>query len=137
MVGSGRKTTSTAFLSSALMPGAPPPGVSGVAHPLLGGAHLVVDAAHRIARDVTDGVEAGDSVAWTNASSMRHTASGDGWSTGDIKPNTTSQPLAFKQAGTFNYGCDYHAEMSGTVKVAEGPLFEVTTTLALGAPATS
>ena len=63
-------------------------------------------------------IEAGDSVAWTNASSMRHTATGDGWSTGDIKPDTTSGPIPFKQAGTFNYGCDYHPEMSGTVKVA-------------------
>jgi plastocyanin len=62
----------------------------------------------------------GDSVTWTNGSSMRHTASGDGWRTGDINPGATSAPIAFKQAGTFSYGCDYHPDMSGAVLVKAG-----------------
>ena len=39
--------------------GRAPSGVNGVAHPLLGGAHLVVDAPHRVARHVPDLVEVG------------------------------------------------------------------------------
>ena len=56
---------------------APPAGIGGFSYPLLGGAHLVIDAPHGVARDVADGVESSwisRSAAWAALTSLRSIA---------------------------------------------------------------
>ncbi|HEX2175361.1 MAG TPA: cupredoxin domain-containing protein [Nocardioidaceae bacterium] len=61
-------------------------------------------------------VPVGSVVTWTNDDSAPHTATGTGWDSGML---TTGQTWSrtFNQAGTFEYVCDYHANMTGTVQV--------------------
>jgi plastocyanin len=61
-----------------------------------------------------------DEVVWTNAHDQAHTSTGTGaqdWSTGNIQPGSSSEPVAFPTAGTFSYICALHPFMRGTVEV--------------------
>jgi plastocyanin len=64
-------------------------------------------------------VKAGQSVSWTNNDTTTHTATGDGWDTGQIAPGQTSAPIKFSTAGTFNYHCSIHPSMVGTLNVTQ------------------
>ena len=62
-------------------------------------------------------VNVGDSVTWTNSDAQAHTAtSGSAWSTGDIG-NGESASITFSTAGTFDYICAIHPDMTGTITV--------------------
>ncbi len=61
--------------------------------------------------------KAGQTVAWHNADVITHTATGSGWDTGQIAPGTTSAPIMFSTAGTFDYHCSIHPSMTGTLNV--------------------
>jgi len=61
----------------------------------------------------------GQTVAWRNADSVTHTATGTGFDTGSIAPGATSSPIAFATAGTFQYHCTIHPSMVGTLNVAQ------------------
>ena len=63
---------------------------------------------------VTIGV--GDTVTWTNSDAQAHTATGDGWNTGDLG-NGDAGSITFRTAGTFPYMCGIHPAMRGTVVV--------------------
>ncbi len=65
-------------------------------------------------------VAAGTKVGWTNQSTETHTVTGSAgkWQSGSLAPGT-SFSYTFTAPGTFNYYCEYHAEMSGTVTVTE------------------
>ena len=66
-------------------------------------------------------VAACDKVAWSNTHTQAHTSTGTGqqrWSTGNIQPGTTSDPIVFDTPGTFTYICALHPFMMGTVEVA-------------------
>jgi plastocyanin len=62
-------------------------------------------------------VKAGQTVAWQNADSTTHTATGNGFDTGGIAPGATSSPIMFSTAGTLNYHCSIHPTMTGTLVV--------------------
>lgn len=64
-------------------------------------------------------VPAGSVVTWNNNDSAPHTATGTGFDTGML---TTGQKkgIPFNTPGTFNYVCDYHSNMTGTVTVVDG-----------------
>jgi plastocyanin len=62
-------------------------------------------------------VAVGKTVAWHNADSMTHTATGRDFNTGPIAPGATSAPIAFDTAATFDYRCTLHPSMTGKVKV--------------------
>ena len=68
--------------------------------------------------DLTINVE--DTVTWTNNDGMGHTAtSTDGpasFDSGNIAAGATWS-FTFTEAGTYNYKCDYHSSMTGTVIV--------------------
>lgn len=62
-----------------------------------------------------------DSVVWNNAHTQPHTSTGNGkktWTTGNIAPGTTSDPVLFDQSGSFTYICALHPFMKGTVEVS-------------------
>ncbi len=61
-------------------------------------------------------VNVGDTVTWTNSDAQAHTATGDGWNTGDLG-NGDSGSITFRSAGTFAYMCGIHPAMRGTVVV--------------------
>lgn len=61
-------------------------------------------------------VDVGDTVTWTNSDAQAHTATGDGWNTGDLG-NSESGSITFQTAGTFDYMCGIHPAMRGTVVV--------------------
>jgi plastocyanin len=67
--------------------------------------------------DVT--IKAGQVVQWDQESAGVHTVSGQGFDSG---PNGLSQGQNFKfqfqRAGTFNYVCNFHPSMRGTVTVS-------------------
>lgn len=61
-------------------------------------------------------VNVGDAVTWTNSDAQAHTATGDGWNTGDLG-NGDAGSITFRTAGTFPYMCGIHPAMRGTVVV--------------------
>jgi plastocyanin len=59
----------------------------------------------------------GDTVVWTNADVVPHTATlAQGWDTGQIGANASGRIVA-GQAGTYAYVCAYHPTMRGTLIV--------------------
>ena len=67
----------------------------------------------------TTTVKVGTTVKWTNNDSMAHTVTSDDGSTFDSGNMAAGASFSFKftTAGTFNYHCDYHAGMTGSVVV--------------------
>jgi plastocyanin len=64
-------------------------------------------------------VAVGTTVTWTNADSAPHTVTqvgGQGFQSNKIDPGATFS-FTFTEAGTFDYFCEYHANMKGTVVV--------------------
>ena len=61
-------------------------------------------------------VNVGDTVSWTNSDAQAHTATGSGWNTGDLGDGDSAS-ITFQRAGTFDYMCGIHPEMTGTVIV--------------------
>jgi plastocyanin len=61
-------------------------------------------------------INVGDTVTWTNDDAQAHTATGNGWNTGDLG-NGESGSVTFQAAGTFEYMCGIHPAMRGTVVV--------------------
>ena len=61
-------------------------------------------------------INVGDTVTWTNDDAQTHTATGNGWNTGDLG-NGESGSVTFQAAGTFDYMCGIHPAMRGTVVV--------------------
>jgi len=62
-------------------------------------------------------VKVGQTVAWHNADSIAHTASASSFNTGLIPGGATSTPIAFATAGSFDYHCNVHPSMVGTLTV--------------------
>ena len=62
-------------------------------------------------------VKAGQTVAWHNADSIAHTATGTGFDTGAIAGGGTSAPIQFMSAGTVAYHCTIHPSMVGSLTV--------------------
>jgi plastocyanin len=66
----------------------------------------------------TISISVGDRITWDNTSSATegHTVTGDGLDSGTIKKGQ-SYSFTFNKAGTFNYVCEFHPSMKGTVNV--------------------
>jgi plastocyanin/FtsP/CotA-like multicopper oxidase with cupredoxin domain len=67
-------------------------------------------------------INVGDSVRWKNNDAAPHTASktsgpGPNFDTGNIAPGATSAPIVFNTAGTMNYRCNIHPNMTATIQV--------------------
>jgi plastocyanin len=69
------------------------------------------------AKDVT--VSVGDTITWTNAGQLPHTATatdGEDFDSGSVAPGGTFEWTAEK-AGTVTYVCTFHPGMEGTITV--------------------
>jgi plastocyanin len=64
-------------------------------------------------------VAVGKTVAWRNADTVGHTATGNGFDTGLIPPGATSAPIRFDNAATYSYRCTVHPSMTGSLKVGD------------------
>jgi plastocyanin len=64
-------------------------------------------------------VKVGDTVVWTNNGSAPHTTTSDAgvWDSGTLSPGGTST-FTFTAAGTFQYRCNIHPAMRGTITVS-------------------
>lgn len=70
-------------------------------------------------------IEAGDSVVWENSDDESHTADGSQFefSTGDIAPGTSSEPIEFPDPSGhsgISYICTYHPHMNGRIVIVDG-----------------
>jgi LPXTG-motif cell wall-anchored protein len=61
-------------------------------------------------------IDQGGSVTWVNNGEEPHTATGDGFDTGEIAPGGSGS-ATFNSAGNFSYLCTLHPDMTGTVTV--------------------
>lgn len=61
-------------------------------------------------------VSVGTEVTFKNDDSTTHTFTGDGFSSGDVKPGDSFK-FTFNTAGTFNYHCSIHPSMTGKIIV--------------------
>jgi len=64
-------------------------------------------------------VKVGQKVAWHNADSITHTATGSSFDTGPIGGGQTSAPITFSAAGSVDYHCSIHPSMTGTLTVTQ------------------
>lgn len=64
-------------------------------------------------------IQVGDTVTWTNLDGAAHTATDTGPQAlfDGVMDNGESFSYTFTQAGTFNYFCTFHPQMTGTVIV--------------------
>ena len=89
---------------------------------LIAGTALAADQAVNIAGQAFNPasvtVSVGDSVTWTNADGVAHTATADdaSFDTGNIAAGG-SDSITFATAGSFSYHCAIHPAMTGTVTV--------------------
>jgi plastocyanin len=92
-------------------------------------------------QDIT--VNVGDSVTWVNSAGAVHSTVSnsnpvDSWNSGGILDGFNYTHV-FRSVGTFQYYCDIHPEMTGSVTVQQpvpefsGPMALVTLTLAIAA----
>lgn len=66
-------------------------------------------------------ISAGDTVRWTNLDSTTHTVTGTGTNFGSENLNQgDSYEFLFTDPGTYEYYCEIHPSMTGTVIVEEG-----------------
>lgn len=62
-------------------------------------------------------VPAGTTVTWTNNDSAPHTVTGDGGLQSGKMDSGATYSFTFEEAGTFNYHCEFHGNMSSTISV--------------------
>ena len=63
-------------------------------------------------------INVGEEVIWENQSPSPHTATNaGGFDTGRVERNTSSGPIKFSTAGTFDYVCNFHSQMKGKITV--------------------
>lgn len=58
----------------------------------------------------------GTTVTWTNLDNTLHTATGENFDTGSLDKGQ-SKSITFNEAGTFEYKCNFHPMMKGTIIV--------------------
>lgn len=61
-------------------------------------------------------IKVNDQVFWTNNDTVAHKIKGDNWASVKINPGEKFVQV-FEKAGVFNYFCELHPEMKGTVTV--------------------
>jgi plastocyanin len=61
-------------------------------------------------------INKGDTVTWINHDSVSHTVTGTGFDSGSLAKDASFR-YTFKDAGTYNYICSFHASMKGQVIV--------------------
>jgi plastocyanin len=83
---------------------------------------LTVEISNFAYQPATVTIQVGDTVTWTNLDSAAHTATdtGSGALFDGVMSTGESFSYTFTRAGTFDYFCTFHPEMTGTVIVESG-----------------
>jgi plastocyanin len=92
------------------------PAASPAASPVAGGGQEAVSIIDFAFEPQTLQVPVGTTVVWTNNGSAPHTVTGDPLDSGTLSAGDTFQ-FTFNSAGTFDYVCAFHAQMTGTIEV--------------------
>lgn len=79
-------------------------------------------------------VQVGDTVTWTNVDDSPHTVTSGAFDSGNLDAGQTFS-FTFTEAGTFDYVCNYHDEMTASITVAEATAAAAATPAASTAPA--
>jgi plastocyanin len=87
----------------------PPPAASG-------GTATTVTIKNFMFEPASVTIKVGDSVTFKNEDSVAHTVNGANFQSGDIAPGA-SYSQTFDKAGTYQYACSIHPQMTGTVVV--------------------
>jgi plastocyanin len=92
-----------------------PLGCGGARQPVTHTVHVDATAFSPAVLDV----RVGDTVVWVNDDLLVHTVTGDsgGLASGDIAAGASWRYTA-EHAGGFDYRCDYHPTMKGTLRVS-------------------
>ena len=100
---------------------------------------ITVEISNFAFQPATVTIQVGDTVTWTNLDGAAHTATDTGPQAlfDGVMDNGESFSYTFTQAGTFNYFCTFHPEMTGTVVVqaASAPGGSQVPDAAMGQPA--
>ena len=72
-------------------------------------------------------VSVGTTVVWTNTGQAPHTVTGSFADSGALSPGQTFRHT-FAEAGSFDYVCSFHPQMTGTIRVNAGAATEATPT---------
>lgn len=104
--GAGPGATPTGGQAASPAGGPCPPTGGGTAVSIAGSAYNPASAS----------VAVGGSITWTNADSFPHTVTFDDVDCGRLAGGATAT-RTFETAGTFNYHCEIHPSMRGTVTV--------------------
>ena len=76
----------------------------------------ILDRDRNLFRPRTITIARGDSVKWKNRGNLTHTSTSAAWDSGSIRPGDSFK-RRFRRAGTFDYHCSIHPEMTGTITV--------------------
>jgi amicyanin len=99
-------------LVAGLVVGSPPPAMAATTH--------AVDIADFAFSPAVLTIAVGDTVTWTNRDAVVHTATGDGFDSGDLAQGA-SYSVTFTAPGTYDYLCTPHPTMTGRVVVEAAP----------------
>lgn len=64
----------------------------------------------------TISLKKGTTITWNNVDVVDHTVTGTGWASGNISPGK-SYSRTFNTVGSFDYRCNYHSLMQGTINI--------------------
>jgi plastocyanin len=92
------------------------PEASPAASPVVGGGEEAVSIIDFAFEPQTLQVPVGTTVVWTNDGSAPHTVTGDPLDSGTLSAGDSFQ-FTFNSAGTFDYVCAFHPQMTGTIEV--------------------
>ncbi|WP_307714058.1 cupredoxin domain-containing protein [Streptomyces sp. V4I23] len=98
----------TAFTMTALAVGLSAPAASAATHS--------VSIRNLQYNPATISVDVGDAVTWSNDDSVFHSVTGGPLNSPDMEPGQ-KYSFTFSSAGTFNYRCKFHPDMTGSVVV--------------------
>jgi plastocyanin len=120
LMDNGDGTTTVAVFLVHSMEGAAPEGEAtpeeGAAAP--SGEEVAVNIADFAFDPASLDIAAGTTVTWTNQDSAPHTATGDGGTfNSDRLDQGASFSFTFDTPGTYNYFCEFHANMTATINV--------------------
>lgn len=131
--GVGEPLTGNEDLEPGVTEPLPPPAEPGVGEPMTGTEEMDTGMAGEVEVNIADfnydpqdlTVQVGDTVTWTNNDDVAHTVTAGTpdspmgeFDSGELQPGDTFS-YTFDQAGTFDYFCTLHPDMTASVTVEE------------------
>lgn len=111
-------TTSSNMARTSSLPSTTSTGASSVKVSIVPGAHSASQAQHFVPDTITIVIGVNNTVEWVNQDSVTHTVTADNgaFDSGDLASGSTFS-FTFTAPGTFQYHCNIHPFMTGTIIV--------------------